>query len=94
MAEIWVKPTDHFRVRPRYSFAARLVFWRRRQYRWLREHELHRYPDRRATHPNARLYRFARIHAQFLVEGSVDEPALHSPEHFRIWERISMNGTT
>lgn len=37
---------------------------------------------------------FARIHAQCLVEGSLDELESMSPERFRIWERILLNGTT
>lgn len=37
---------------------------------------------------------FARIHAQCLVEGSLDELEAMSPERFRIWERILLNGTT
>ncbi|MEC7949212.1 MAG: hypothetical protein VX265_16705 [Myxococcota bacterium] len=37
---------------------------------------------------------FARIHAQCLVEGSLDELEASSPERFRIWERILLNGTT
>jgi hypothetical protein len=37
---------------------------------------------------------FARIHAQCLAEGSLDELESMSPERFRIWERILLNGTT
>ena len=37
---------------------------------------------------------FSRIHAQCLVEGSLDELESLSPERFRIWERILLNGTT
>ena len=37
---------------------------------------------------------FSRIHAQCLVEGSLDELEAMSPERFRIWERILLNGTT
>ncbi|MEC9391194.1 MAG: hypothetical protein VX944_14065 [Myxococcota bacterium] len=37
---------------------------------------------------------FARIHAQCLVEGTLDELEAASPERFRIWERILLNGTT
>ena len=37
---------------------------------------------------------FSRIHALCLVEGSLDELELRSPERFRIWERILLNGTT
>ena len=37
---------------------------------------------------------FARIHAQCLVEGSLDALEAQSPERFRIWERILLNGTT
>ena len=37
---------------------------------------------------------FARIHAQCLVEGSLDELESMSPDRFRIWERILLNGTT
>ena len=37
---------------------------------------------------------FARIHAQCLAEGSLDDLESMSPERFRIWERILLNGTT
>jgi len=37
---------------------------------------------------------FSRIHALCLVEGSVAELEVSSPERFRIWERILLNGTT
>ena len=37
---------------------------------------------------------FSRIHAQCLVEGTTDELEALSPERFRIWERILLNGTT
>ena len=37
---------------------------------------------------------FSRIHAQCLVEGSLEELEAMSPERFRIWERILLNGTT
>jgi len=37
---------------------------------------------------------FSRIHAQCSVEGSLDELEALSPERFRIWERILLNGTT
>jgi len=37
---------------------------------------------------------FARIHAKCLVEGSLDGLESISPERFRIWERILLNGTT
>lgn len=37
---------------------------------------------------------FARIHAQCLAEGSIDELESVSPERFRIWERILLNATT
>ena len=37
---------------------------------------------------------FALIHAQCLVEGSLDSLEGLSPERYRIWERILLNGTT
>ena len=37
---------------------------------------------------------FARIHAQCLIEGSLEQLEAMSPERFRIWERILLNGTT
>ena len=37
---------------------------------------------------------FARIHAQCLVEGTLDNLESRSPERFRIWARILLNGTT
>lgn len=37
---------------------------------------------------------FARIYALCLVEGSLDDLESMSPERFRIWERILLNGTT
>ena len=37
---------------------------------------------------------FARIHAQCLVEESLDDLKVQSPERFRIWERILLNGST
>ena len=37
---------------------------------------------------------FSRIHALCLVEDSLDELEARSPERFRIWERILLNGTT
>jgi len=37
---------------------------------------------------------FARIHAQCLIEGTLDDLEAASPERFRIWERILLNGTT
>jgi hypothetical protein len=37
---------------------------------------------------------FSRIYAQCLAEGSLGELELLSPERFRIWERILLNGTT
>ena len=37
---------------------------------------------------------FSRIHAQCLAEGTTDELEALSPERFRIWERILLNGTT
>jgi hypothetical protein len=37
---------------------------------------------------------FSRIYAQCSVEGSLDELETLSPERFRIWERILLNGTT
>ena len=37
---------------------------------------------------------FARLHAQCTVEGTLDELDAASPERFRIWERILLNGTT
>ena len=37
---------------------------------------------------------FSRIYAQCLVEGSLDKLDALSPERFRIWERIILNGTT
>ena len=40
------------------------------------------------------LAEFARIHAMCLVEGSLSELQSASPERFRIWERILLNGTT
>ena len=40
------------------------------------------------------LAEFARIYAQCLVEGSLSELEPASPERFRIWERILLNGTT
>ena len=37
---------------------------------------------------------FARIHALCLAEGSLGELEAQSPERYRIWERILLNGTT
>jgi len=37
---------------------------------------------------------FSRIYAQCLVEGSLEDLETLSPERFRIWERILLNGTT
>ena len=40
------------------------------------------------------LAEFARIYGQCLVEGTLDQLEAMSPERFRIWERILLNGTT
>ena len=37
---------------------------------------------------------FSRIYAQCLIEGSLEELEAMSPERFRIWERVLLNGTT
>ena len=37
---------------------------------------------------------FARIHALCLVEGSLPQLQSMSPERYRIWERVLLNGTT
>ena len=37
---------------------------------------------------------FARIHAKCMVEGSLNQLQALSPERFRIWERILLNGST
>ena len=37
---------------------------------------------------------FARLHAECLVEGHLTELETLSPERFRIWERILLNGST
>ena len=37
---------------------------------------------------------FSRLHAQCLAEGTLDQLEALSPERFRIWERILLNGST
>ncbi len=40
------------------------------------------------------LAEFARIHAMCLIEDSLEQLETESPERYRIWERILLNGTT
>ena len=40
------------------------------------------------------LAEFARIYAQCLIEGSLPQLQRLSPERYRIWERILLNGST